>query len=298
MLTRDLLAKVRKIEIRTRRAVDELTAGAYHSVFKGKGIEFDEVREYVLGDDIRSIDWNVTARMNAPYVKQFVEERELSIGLLVDVSGSGDVGSRDRTKNELATELAAVLAFSAIRNGDRVGLTLFTTREELHLPARKGRRHGLRLIRELVACERTQMGTDIGSALETCLRTSPRRRVVFVISDFLDSGFEHALKVAAKRHDVIAIRVSDLSERTMPRVGLIHTSDAETGSTSWVPAWSGKTRRAYAEQNRKLLESTKAAIRRSGAELIDIQTDQDYLVPLMQFFRSRQVRAAHHVSKA
>ncbi len=297
MLTKDLLAKVNTIEIRTRRAVDELTAGAYHSVFKGKGIEFDEVREYVPGDDVSSIDWHVTARMNAPYIKQFVEERELNIALLVDVSASGDFGSVNCTKNERTAELAAVLAFSAIRNGDQVSLTLFTTEEELHLPARKGRRHGLRLIRELVACKRQHTGTDIKAALETMLRTSPRRRVVFVISDFMDDGYEHVLKVAGKKHDVIAVRVIDPLEEELPAAGFVQVEDAESGAAAWLPTWLSGVRRDYAAKTAALRDQSRDAIRRAGVDLIDIRTDQDYLVPLMQFFRHRRHQQISHPSR-
>ena len=208
----EILARIRRIEIRTRKVVEELTAGAYHSVFKGRGMEFREVREYAEGDDVRAIDWNVTARFGRPFVKQFAEERELVVMLVVDVSASGDFGSTGRRKNEVAAELAATLAFSAIRNGDRVGLLLHSTREELYVPPRKGRRHVLRLIRDLLYHDRRHPGTNLRAALENLLRLQRRKAVVFLISDMLDAGFGHTLAVAARRHDVTGLRIIDPKE--------------------------------------------------------------------------------------
>ena len=287
MVVRELLSKVRRIEIRTRQAVDELFAGAYHSVFRGRGIEFDEVREYVPGDDVRAIDWHVTARLNAPYVKQFVEERELNVALLVDLSGSGDFGSVGRSKNELAAELAGLLAFSAIRNGDRVSLLLFTDREELHLPPRKGRRQALRLIRELLAAERTSRGTNIRHALDTHLRAAKRRGIVFLISDFLDTGFEPSLRLAGLRHDVIAVRLLDPREAELPPLSWATFEDAETGEIRATGPWGKGRRRAFAAARQALHEESRRTIRRAGVDLIDLRTDQDYLPPLIQFFRRR-----------
>ncbi len=290
MLTRELLKKVRKIEIRSRRIVDELTGGAYLSVFKGAGIEFDEVREYLPGDDVRNLDWNVTARMNSPYVKKYVEERELRVFLLVDVSASGDFGSINQSKNELAAELAALLAFSAIRNHDLVGLMLFSTQEELHLPARKGRRHGLRLIRELLACERRAPQTSIRNALEIYMRANKRRSVVFLISDFLDSGYERILRTANRKHDIIAMRLLDPRELELPAAGFINFEDAESNELRLFPAWLGGRRQAFAKRSAALYGESLEAIRRAGVDLIDLRTDADYVTPLMQFFRRRRHR--------
>jgi uncharacterized protein (DUF58 family) len=290
--TRELLARVRRIEIRTRRLVNELTGGAYHSAFKGQGMEFEEVREYTYGDDVRSIDWNVTARTGQAFIKKFVEERELTVALLVDVSASGDFGSTQQRKNELAAELAALIAFSAIRNQDRVSLQLFTDRDELHLPARKGRGQVLRLVRELLAFERTRPGTNIRSALERFTKATHRRAVVFLISDFFDADYEHALLIANKRHDLIAIRVTDPCEHEIAPIGFINLEDAESGRRQ---LYSGLFNRkelagAYREEAAARHRAATEACRRAGVDLIDVSTGQDYLKPLMQFFRTREHR--------
>ena len=290
MDTGELIAKVRKIEIRTRRIVDELTGGAYHSVFKGKGMEFNEVREYEHGDDVRDIDWNVTARMAHPFIKKYVEERELTVFLMVDVSASGDFGATDRRKNELAAELAALLAFSAIRNNDQVGMLLFSDRDELYLPPRKGRQHVLRLVRDLLAFERQGRRTDVRSALETFMRVNHRRAVVFLISDLLDDGFEQTLTIANKRHDLIAMRVLDPMERAIPSIGFINLEDAETGETIVFPGHGAKARLSYEESSRELHDSNREICRRAGVDMIDIVNGEDYIRPLMQFFKEREKR--------
>lgn len=287
MVVKELLRQVRRLEIRTRRAVDELFAGAYHSVFRGRGLEFDEVREYVVGDDVRTIDWQVTARLNAPHVKQYVEERELTVVLLVDVSGSVDFGTVGRSKRELAAALAGVLAFSAIRNHDRVGLLLFSDREELHLPPRQGRRHALRLLRELLATERPGRGTDLAQALDTCVRTAKRRSIVFVISDFLAAGFEPSLRLARVRHDVIAVRLRDPRELELPPLGWVTFADAESGELRVSGPWTAARRRAFAAERQARDAESRRAIRRAGVDLIDLRTDEDFLPPLRQFFRRR-----------
>ena len=288
MLTKEILTKVRKIEIRTRRIVDELTGGAYHSVFKGKGMEFDEVREYFPGDDVRAIDWNVTARMGHPYIKKFVEERELTVFLLVDISASGDFGSADQRKNEQAAELAALLAFNAIRNNDQVGLILFTNHDELHVPSRKGRRHVLRLIRELLACERKSKQTNIRKALETFMQVNHRRTVVFLISDFIDDGFQQTLAIANKKHDIIALRILDQKELSIPSIGYVNVEDAETGESITFPSLWKKDRRAFAVNSWDLHQKTTDICRRAGVDLIDIVNGEDYVRPLMQFFHNRE----------
>ncbi len=290
MLTKELLSKVRKIEIRTRRIVDELTGGAYHSVFKGKGMEFDEVREYIPGDDVRSIDWNVTARTGQPHVKKFVEERELIVFLVVDISGSGDFGSAQQQKNELAAELAAVVAFNAIRNNDQVGLLLFSSRDELHLPPRKGRGHVLRLVRELLAHERQDKGTDIGMALETFMKVSNRKTVMFLISDFIDQGFQRALTIANKKHDLIAIRITDPRERAIPAIGYLSVEDAESGESLTFPTHVARSRRLFAAGSQEAHDAFLDDCRRAGVDLIDIRNGEDYIKPFMQFFRTREKR--------
>ena len=290
MDTRDLLARVRKIEIRTRRIVDELTGGAYHSVFKGKGMEFDEVREYQPGDDVRTIDWNVTARMGHPYIKKFVEERELTVFILVDVSGSGDFGSAAQRKRELAAELAAVLAFNAIRNNDQVGLLLFSDRDELHLTARKGRGHVLRLIRELLVHERESPRTDIAAAVETMMRVNRRKAVIFIISDFLDEGYSSAITIANKRHDIIAMRILDPRERAILPAGYLNIEDAETGEQLTIATGKAAKRDAFAEFANRELDSVVDTLRRAKVDLIDIVNGEDYVQPLMAFFRARERR--------
>ena len=229
MEAKEIIAKVKRLEIRTRKSVNDFVAGAYHSVFKGKGIEFDEVREYVPGDEIRDIDWNVTARMNKPYVKRFVEERQLTVLLLVDVSRSLQVPGRTMTKIRMATELAALLAFGAIRNGDRVGLILFSEGEELHLRPKKGRRHGMRLIREMVAHQPVSTGTNLTNALNGLMQSNYRRSIVFLISDFMDDGYEHALKLVAEKHDLVAFRLIERSDYQLPDAGLVVLENAEAG---------------------------------------------------------------------
>ncbi len=287
--TRELLARVRRIEIRTRRAVDQLTAGAYRSVFKGKGIEFDEVREYIPGDEVRDIEWNVTARMHNPFVKRYIEERELSVFLLVDISASGIFGSVG-SKQQLGIELATLIAFSAIRNNDKVGLILFSSEEELHLPPRKGRRHGLRLVRELVACERSRPGTDIAAALEILMRSKYRQCVVFLISDFIDDGYEKTLRMAGMKHDLVAVRLLDPLDLNIADAGLVTLEDAEVGDSLVFPSSSRRAREAYIRNAGKFREHTRRSIIQAGVDLIDFRTDQDYLPPLMQFFRKRESR--------
>ena len=288
MLTKELLTKVRKIEIRTRRVVDELTGGAYHSVFKGKGMEFNEVREYFPGDDVRSIDWNVTAKMGHPYIKKFIEERELTVFLIVDISASGDFGSSSQKKNEQSAELAALLAFNAIRNNDEVGFILFTDHDELHLPARKGKRHVLRLIRELLAYERKNKGTNIKMALETFMQVCKKRTVVFLISDFIDDGYQQALTIANKKHDLIAMRILDKKDISVPSAGFLNVEDAETGETVLFPSIWENNRRNFSINSWNQHEKAIEHCRRAGVDLIDIINGEDYIQPLMQFFRKRK----------
>mgnify|MGYP000361944116 CR=1 FL=1 len=294
MRTNEVIKNVKKLEIRTRRTVDHLTAGAYHSVFKGRGMEFEEVREYAPGDDVRTIDWNVTARFGHPYVKKFVEERELTVLLLVDISASGDFGSLDKSKNELAAEIAALLAFSAERNNDRIGLLLFSGEDELFVSPRKGRRHTLRLIRELVACQRKNPQTNIRHALETTMKLTSRRAIVFLISDMLDSGYERVLSVANNRHDVVALRMTDPREINWPNSGFVNVADAESPDVQ--TAFRGASRKKLQQYNLEataLRTESEQACRRAGVDMIDLTCGSDPVKPLMQFFRLRERRRRH-----
>ncbi|MEQ8276143.1 MAG: DUF58 domain-containing protein [Deltaproteobacteria bacterium] len=289
---RELLRTVRRIEIATRRAVNAELAGRYHSVFKGQGMAFSEVRPYAPGDDIRHIDWNVSARHQDQglFVKQFVEERELTVILLVDLSGSGDFGTKVKPKRRLLAELGATLAFSAIKNNDRVGLVLFTDEVELYLAPRKGKPHVLRVIREIVEARPKGRGTNIGEALAFLSRVMKRRAVVFLLSDFLDEGFDSPLKIAMARHDVVAARVKDPAEIELPDLGLLELVDAETGEVRLVDSSSKKVRDAFTARRRRALDDADRRLRQLGCDVIDLSTDADYVAPLISFFRTRSAR--------
>jgi uncharacterized protein (DUF58 family) len=290
MLPAEILRKVRRIEIRTNRLVNESLAGEYHSVFKGRGMEFSEVREYQFGDDIRTIDWNVTSRMGHPYVKRYVEERELTVILLVDFSGSGEFGTRRQFKREIEAEICALLAFSAIKNSDRVGLIAFTDRIEKFLRPRKGKDHVLRVIREVLYFRPQGRGTDIAQALRYMYRTISKRSVVFLVSDFLGEGYDQPLRVAARKHDVIAVTVTDPREEELPPIGLVDLEDAESGARVVVNASDRRTRdrfRRWAEERR----ATREALFRSvGVDALELFTDRPYDVPLVRFFHRRARR--------
>ncbi len=290
MTTDELMAQVRRLQITTRHAVTEVFAGEYSSAFKGRGMEFAEVREYTPGDDIRSIDWNVTARAGHPYVKRFTEERELTVMLAVDLSASGRFGSIDRLKQQLAAEVSAVLAFAAIRKNDRVGLLIFTDRVELYIPPKKGSRHTLRLVRELLAFEARHPATDLTAATDHLARLLKRRSVVFVVSDFLMDWYEDPLRLMSRRHDVIAIEVSDPRELELPAAGLVEFEDAETGRRMVIDASSPRVRRRYAaiaaDRRGRLVDVT----RRAGLDLVQVSTGKPYIQDLMQFFRKREHR--------
>jgi len=295
MITTELMKKIRRIEIRTRRLVNDSYAGEYHSVFKGRGMEFDEVRPYQYGDEIRTIDWNVTARMGDPYVKRYVEERELSVLLLVDASASENFGSVNRFKRELAAELTAVLSFAATTNNDKVGLLIFTDQIELYIPPRKGRRHVLRLIRELLAFEPKGRRTDIEMALETANQILKRRSIIFRVSDFLaePDDYQKALAITNRRHDVIAVDLHDPLETKIADVGLIALEDPETGEIAWVDTSSRSWQEAF-EQNASSLENNKSKVlRRANVDHIAIGTDEDYTAPLASFFHERARRIRH-----
>ena len=288
----EILKTIRRLELKTRRLVNSSFAGQYHSVFKGQGMNFEEVREYSPGDEIRSIDWNVTARMNTPYIKKFTEERELTVLIALDVSASGAFGSVEASKRELAAEVAAILAFSAIQNNDKVGLLLFSDRIELFVAPKKGRQHTLRLIREMLYFQPAGRGTDITGALEYLNRILLRRSVVFLISDFMAEGFARPLTVAARRHDVVALPVRDPGEESLPDVGRLTLEDAETGELLEIDSGRRAVREGFAraEQDRR-----RALERLFGANRVDsvpLSTDTDYLVALRAFFDNRERRRA------
>lgn len=291
MIPREILKKIRRIQIRTSHKVDELLAGNWHTAFKGRGIEFEEVRPYQIGDDVRAIDWNVTARSGEPFVKLFREERELAVQLLVDLSGSQNLGTTSQTKRELVAELGALLAMSAIKNNDKVGLTLFTDGIEKAIPARKGSRHVLRLIRELLYCQPIGTGTDVKQALEHLNRVSKRRTVVFLISDFQDSAYESALKVARRKHDIIPVVIADPREHEMPNVGLVRLQDEETGEVVTLDTASRKNRHAYAESYRKQSEARDNFFRRLRLTPIHLETGCDIVEPLHKYFHQRESRS-------
>ena len=292
MTPREVLRRVRRLEIHTRKLVDESLAGSYHSLFRGRGMEFAEVREYEPGDDVRTIDWNVSARMGHPFVKKFTEERELTVFLAVDASASERFGTATARKLELAAEISALLAFSAIRNNDRVGLLLFTDRVETFVPPRKGKEHGLRVLRELLAYEPAGRGTDIAGALEVFRRVVTKRSVVFLVSDFQDDGYERILRVVSRKHDVVAIVVSDPREEALPDVGLIAVEDPETGERSVIDAGSAAVRRRYAAAAAADRGRTRETIRRIGLDALELTTGEPYDLALVRFFRERARRVA------
>jgi uncharacterized protein (DUF58 family) len=298
MIPREIIKKIRQIEIRTNRLVTESLAGAYHSVFKGQGMNFDEVREYQPGDDVRTIDWNVTARMNHPFIKKFVEERELTLMLLVDVSGSGLFGSRAQSKRELAAEIASVLAFSAIRNNDKVGLLLFTDEVEKFIPPRKGRGHVLRVIREVLFFEPKRRGTDLINALEFMGRVLPHRSIAVVISDFqtpqssgaLPLPIQTALRIANRRHDVVTVQITDRYEMQLPALGRLTLEDAETGEILEINTSDPSSRDAFALRRQKQLNDLARQFRSSGIDSIQLRTDEPYSAALGNFFETRERR--------
>ena len=289
MLTGDLIARIRRIEITTRKLVSDSFAGEYQSVFKGRGMEFDEVRQYHPGDDVRTIDWNVTARTGEPYVKSFIEERELTAMLVVDVSGSGDFGTRNRFKRELAVELAAVMSFAATTNNDKVGLLLFNDRIESMVPPRKGRSHVLRMVRDLLVFQPTGSGTDIRLALNTVHQMLKRRSIVFLVSDFLadPESYRQAMMVTNRRHDVIAFDLSDPLEHQMADVGILSLEDAETGERRWVDTGSRLWRQEFADKVTRLEEGKRDVFSSAGVDRISVTTERDYVAEVGAFFKDR-----------
>lgn len=287
METSELLKRVRQIEIKTRGLSRNIFAGEYHSAFKGRGMTFSEVREYQYGDDIRNIDWNVTARYNQPYVKLFEEERELTVMLMIDVSGSREFGTISKLKKNQITEIAAVLAFSAIQNNDKIGVIFFSDRIEKFIPPKKGKSHILRIIRELIDFQPEHRETDISSALRYLTNVIKKRCTTFVISDFIDDDFENALTIANKKHDVVALKIFDKREQEIPSIGLIKIKDAETGKYSWVDTSNKKVRDNYAKWWQDSNSSLTEVFKRSGVDVADIRTDQDYVRSLISLFKRR-----------
>lgn len=288
-LTPEMLRKVRRIEIRSRRLVNNLFVGQYHAVFRGRGIEFSEVREYVPGDDVRSIDWNVTARLGAPFIKKFVEERELTVLLLVDVSASGTFGTAAQTKREIQAEITALLALSAIDNQDRVGLLAFTDRVEKYIAPSKGQRHVLRVVRELLSLQPASRGTSIAAALDYASKLLKQRAVIFVLSDFFDGvDYERPLRVIARRHDIVAVCVTDPRELELPNIGIIELEDAETGERVVADTSDQRVRDYYREQVNRQREQRQRLFRRNSIDVIDVSTASSYVEPLIAFFRRRE----------
>lgn len=292
MIPQEVMQKIRQIQIRTNHMVNDILAGQYHSVFKGQGMEFQEVREYVPGDDIRTIDWNVTARTAVPHVKLLVEERELTVMLMVDASGSGRFGSVERFKNELAAELCAVLAFSAIKNNDKVGLIIFTDEVELYVRPDKGRKHVLRVIREVLFFEPEGRGTNIPEALHFLNGVTKRRAVAFLVSDFMETDHETPLRIANRRHDIIAVTVTDPREEELPNVGLINVRDAESGKEVMVDTSDRTVRRAYADAASKRARDRDEIFQRTRVDAIHVRTDESYIEEIYRFFRMRERRYA------
>ncbi|MBI5416557.1 DUF58 domain-containing protein [Candidatus Poribacteria bacterium] len=290
MLPKEIIKKIRRIEIQTNRLVNDILSGEYHSVFKGRGMEFSEVREYQMGDDIRSIDWNVTARMGHPFVKKFVEEREMTVMLLVDMSASNAFGTCNELKQDITTEICALLAFSAIKNNDKVGLIIFTDKIEKFVPPVKGSRHVLRVIRELLYTKPESKSTDVKLALDYLNRVTSRKTVAFLVSDFLSSGYEKALRVVNKRHDLIAISITDPREIELPDVGLISLWDAETEEQILVDTGDPYFRETFANTSKKKSEEKMKMFRSVNIDAIDIQTNKSYIVPLVSFFKARAKR--------
>ena len=286
----EVLKRVRRVEITTRRLVNDVFSGEYHSVFKGQGMEFDKVREYQPGDDIRSIDWNVTARMGAPYIKRFMEERELVVNFLLDVSASGRFGSGAQTKIDTAAEICAVLAFSAIQNHDKVGAIAFTDEIEEFIPPDKGRRHVLHVIREILFYQPRGHRTDVATALDYLLRVSKRRAIVFVVSDFLSPDFSRPLAMAARKHDLVAVWITDPREERLAGGGLVRVWDQEGQVERVIDVSSARARERFAEHARRREGELKSLFRKNGVDVVRVEAGQDYIVPLSLFFKSRSKR--------
>ena len=288
METSELLKRVRKIEIKTRGLSNQIFSGEYHSAFKGRGMAFSEVREYMPGDPIRSIDWNVTARLNHPYVKVFEEEREITMMLIVDVSASENFGSKSMLKREMITEVAAVLAFSAVQNNDKIGIIFFSDRIEKYIPPKKGKSHILRIIRELIDFEPEGTGTNIKEALGFFNNVTKKRSIAFLISDMLDSDYEKPLRIAKRKHDFVTLLTKDIAEETLPDLGLVPMKDFESGKTFWVDTSDKEVRKNYKRNRDQKLKETEDLLRTSGIDYAHLYTNRSYVQPLMQLFKKRE----------
>ena len=290
MDSKEIFKKVRKIEIKTRGLSNQIFSGEYHSVFKGRGMAFSEVREYQYGDDIRNIDWNVTARYNHPYIKIFEEERELTVMLLIDVSGSNSFGTQMQLKQEIITEIAAVISFSAIQNNDKVGVIFFSDKIEKFIPPKKGSSHILRIIRELIDFKADNKGTDISEALRYLTNAIKKKSTAFLISDFMSEGYEKALQIANHKHDLIAVRVTDKRETELPNIGLTKIKDAETGKSVWVDTSNKKVRDYFNKWSYKKRQDLDMLFARFGIDMVKVYTGEDYVKPLMNMFKKRESR--------
>lgn len=290
MLSPEIMKQIRHIHLRTNRMANDLLQGSYHSAFKGSGMEFDQVREYEAGDDIRLIDWNVTARMDDPYVKQYVEEREITVMLLVDISASGGFGSSQKLKREVAAEFAAVIAYSAIKNKDKIGLIMFSDQVELYIPPRKGKNHVWRVVREILTHEPQNPGTDINVGLNYLNKMIKRKAITFLISDFMANDFEKSLRLGNKRHDLIAVPIVDQRERELLPVGIIEMRDPESGEMLTVDTLSRKIRKRFKEKRLQFEEQLRTTFRKAGIDELWVQTDQSYILPLVRLFQKRSHR--------
>ena len=290
MIPQDLLKKVRRIELRTSRLVDNVLAGSYHSAFKGRGIEFEEVRQYQIGDDVRAIDWNVSARFGEPFIKLFKEERELTVMLLVDVSKSQQFGTHEQFKEELVAEICATLSISAIRNNDKVGLICFTDRVETYIPPRKGSKHVLRVIRELLAIEPKGKSTDIGAALDFFNKVQKKRSIVFLVSDLQDRNWQQPLQIANRRHDIIAVSTDDIAETFLPNVGLMRIMNPETGESQVIDTSSKRVRKAWSQLAKERLIAVDQTLRRCKVDLLRVKTGEPFANALGNFFKRREAK--------
>jgi uncharacterized protein (DUF58 family) len=288
METKDLLKKVRKIEIKTRRLSDHIFSGEYHTSFKGRGMTFSEVRQYQFGDDVRAIDWNVTARYNEPYIKVFEEERELTMMLMVDISGSESFGTKNQLKSEIVTEIAATMAFSATQNNDKIGLILFSDQIELYIPPKKGKSHVLRIIRELIEFQPKSRKTNLSQALKFLSNVMKKKAIVFLISDFMvEEQYEQTLKIAGKKHDITGIRVYDIREEKMPNIGMVNMLDAETGQTQLINTGSKSIRFEYEKHYHQQVDYFKDTFSRCGSGVVNTRVDESYVTKLLSYFKSR-----------
>lgn len=287
LTTAEILKKVRELEIKSKKLTSDLFTGEYHSAFRGKGMSFREVREYYAGDDIRFIDWNVSARFGHPFSKVFEEERELTVMLLIDVSASSFFGTVNATKKDVATEIAAVLAFSVVNNGDKIGAILYSDKIEKYIPPKKGKQHALYILRELLSIQPAQKGTAAATALRYFTNTTRQRSIAFVLSDFIDDRYHDQLRIAARKHDVIGLKIYDKMDRQLPDVGLLRVEDAETGKQKWVDTGSAMVRHAYEKEFFRITDFANDIFKRSGADLLHLRTDEDYVKVLQRFFISR-----------